>query len=39
MRIMKKDVKFVRFLLDGTEYLVLAAAINYATIRGIPKVK
>ena len=39
MRIMKKDVKFVRFLLDGTEYLALAAAINYATIRGIPKVK
>jgi hypothetical protein len=38
-RIMKKDVKFVRFLSDGTEYLALVAAINYATIREIPNVK
>ena len=36
---MKKDVKFVRFLSDGTAYLVLVAAINYVTIREIPKVK
>jgi hypothetical protein len=39
MKIMKKDAKFVRFLLDGTEYLALVAAINYAIIREIPKVK
>jgi len=36
---MKKDVKFVRFLSDGTEYLALVVAINYATIREIPNVK
>jgi hypothetical protein len=38
-KIMKKDVKFVRFLLDGTAYLVLAAATSYVIIREIPKVK
>jgi hypothetical protein len=36
---MKKDVKFVRFLSDGTAYLVLVAAINYAIIQEIPNLK
>lgn len=38
-KIMKKDVKFVRFLSDGTAYLVLVAAINYAIIQEIPNLK